>query len=194
MAGISASGFGARLFTAYENWLVSIAVSLLALSAGLTLGWPLLKRQRWFCTGLERLQAVLKLRLRTGLLIRAGLFYTALNAINGLGFWLILAGMGYPHVVSPVLAIGVNAAGWLIGFFALGVPGGIGVREAGAGLLLAPVLPWQEAALAAVLWRVVQIAAELASLLPWLFVGYGRAVHADGAFSKDHLLPKSSTL
>jgi uncharacterized membrane protein YbhN (UPF0104 family) len=87
-----------------------------------------------------------------------------------LGFWLILTGMGYGHAVSPALAICANAIGWLIGFFAIGVPGGIGVREAGTALFLAPVMPWQEAVLAGILWRVVQIVAELASLVPWLFV------------------------
>jgi uncharacterized membrane protein YbhN (UPF0104 family) len=79
--------------------------------------------------------------------------------------------MGYGHTVSPTLAICANAIGWLIGFFAIGVPGGIGVREAGTALLLVPVMPWHEAALAGILWRVVQIVAELASLIPWLFVG-----------------------
>ena len=29
-------------------------------------------------------------------------------------------------------------------------------------------MPWQEAALAAVLWRALQIVAELVSLAPWL--------------------------
>jgi uncharacterized membrane protein YbhN (UPF0104 family) len=82
----------------------------------------------------------------------------------------MLSGMGYQHTVSPAAAIGANAAGWLAGFFAIGVPGGIGVREAGAALLLSPIMPWQEAALAAALWRVLQIVAELVSLLPWLFL------------------------
>ena len=70
--------------------------------------------------------------------------------------------MGYQHAVSPSLAVGVNAVGWLIGFFAIGVPGGIGVREAGSALLLTPNLLWGEALLAAVLWRAVQMGAELA--------------------------------
>jgi glycosyltransferase 2 family protein len=105
------------------------------------------------------------------------LVYIALNSAHGLGFWLMLAGMGYQHTVSPVAAVGANAAGWLVGFFAIGVPGGIGVREAGAALLLSPIMPWQEAALAAALWRVLQIVTELASLLLWLCLGsaYNRA-------------------
>ena len=49
------------------------------------------------------------------------------------------------------------------------VPGGIGIRESATALLLSPLMPWQEAALAAVLWRALQIVAELMSLAPWLF-------------------------
>ena len=81
----------------------------------------------------------------------------------------MLAGMGYQHAVSPAAAIGANAVGWLVGFFAMVIPGGMGVRETATAFLLSPVMPWQEAALAAVLWRVLQIVAELVSLAPWLF-------------------------
>jgi hypothetical protein len=38
-------------------------------------------------------------------------------------------------------------------------------------LILSPLMPWPEAVLAASLWRVLQILAELLSLLPWLFIG-----------------------
>lgn len=172
-AGILASGVGNRLFSVYRNWLLAMGVTGVTVFVALKSGWPLLIRQPRFRKALEHLQAVIKLQLDVGSLIRSGLFYTALNGVNGLGFWLILAGMGYQHVVGPTLAVGVNAAGWLIGFFALGVPGGIGVREAGAALLLSPIMPWQEAALAAALWRVIQIVAELGSLLPCLFIGGG---------------------
>ncbi len=192
--GVLVSGERARLFSTYGNWLLAMGAAAVAALVTLRLGWPLLVRQRWFCKGLERLQAVLKLHLDVGSLIRSGLFYTALNGLNGLGFWLILAGMGYQHAVSPSLAVGVNAVGWLIGFFALGVPGGIGVREAGAALLLTPNLPWQEALLAAVLWRAVQIGAELAGLLPWLFIGYGRTAPGGSVLPKEVLSPKASQL
>jgi hypothetical protein len=136
--------------------------------------WPALARQSWFRSGLERAQALLELRFDRGPLVRSALFYTFLNATNGFGFWLILAGMGYGRIISPALAIFVNAIGWLIGFFAIGVPGGIGVREAGAALFLVPFIPWREALLAGILWRVVQIVAELASLIPWLFLAGSR--------------------
>jgi uncharacterized membrane protein YbhN (UPF0104 family) len=173
LASILASGLGARLWATYGNWFGSLGVAAVATLVALALGWPLLVRQRWVRTASERLLKVLKLKLDAGLLIRSGLLYTALNALNGLGFWLILAGMGYQRTVSPIMAVGVNATGWLIGFFAIGVPGGIGVREAVAALLLTPSLPWPEAMLASIIWRAVQIGAELATVLPWLFFGYG---------------------
>jgi len=170
VVSLYSSGVGGRLFATGAHWFPAVCATAIAGPIVLSTAWPVLARQTWFRTGLERARALYKLRFNRGSLVRSALFYTALNAINGLGFWLILTGMGYGHIVSPALAICVNAIGWLIGFFAIGVPGGIGVREAGAALLLVPVMPWEEAVLAGVLWRVVQIVAELASLLPWLFV------------------------
>lgn len=186
--GVLASRLGARLWVTYGKWFGPLGVGALASLVVLALVWPLLVRQCWFRTASERLAKFLKLKLDPGLLIRSGLFYTALNALNGLGFWLILVGMGYQRAVSPTLAVGVNAVGWLIGFFAIGVPGGIGVREAGAALLLAPFIPWKEAVLAAVLWRLVQIVAELASLLPWLFVGNGKGRASRCSLPKEELV------
>jgi glycosyltransferase 2 family protein len=194
LAGVLVSGLGGRLFASYGYSLVPIGVAMMTTLVVLGIGWPLLVRQDRFRAGLERVQALLKLRFDAGQLIHSGLSYIALNAVNGLGFWLTLAGMGYRHAVSPPLAIGVNAAGWLLGFFALGVPGGIGVREAGTALLLIPNLPWQEAALAALLWRAVQIGAELAGLLPWLFIGYGRTSAAGSVLPKELLSAKASQL
>jgi uncharacterized membrane protein YbhN (UPF0104 family) len=185
LVGVLASGLGARLWATYGNWFAPLGVAALATVISLALAWPLLVRQGWFRTASERLHRVLKLKLDAGLLIRSGLLYTILNGLNGLGFWLILAGMGYQRTISPTLAVGVNAVGWLIGFFAIGVPGGIGVREAGASLLLTPIIPWPEAALAAIIWRAVQIAAELATLLPWLFFGYGRSVAKSDSLYRD---------
>jgi glycosyltransferase involved in cell wall biosynthesis len=168
--GLYFSGVGGQFLAAGAKWLPTVCATAIVGPIVLSTAWPVLARQSWFRTGLERAQALCKLRFNRGSLLRSALFYTALNAVNGLGFWFILTGMGYGRIVSPALAICVNAIGWLIGFFAIGVPGGIGVREAGAALLLIPVMPWPEAILACVLWRVVQIVAELASLLPWLFV------------------------
>jgi glycosyltransferase 2 family protein len=169
--GLAISGLGARLVKLSATWIVpSLASLVVVLIVGRKV-WPILRRQPWFEAGLERFKTVLKLDLRRAVLIRSGVVYVLLNSAHGLGFWLMLAGMGYQATVSPAAAIGANAAGWLLGFFAIGVPGGIGVREAGAALLLSPIMPWHEAVLAAGLWRVLQIVAELAALLPWLIFG-----------------------
>lgn len=105
-------------------------------------------------------------RRRPRILLRALLAYTALNALNGFCFWLVLGALDPAMRVDPGLAIASNSAGWLIGFFSFAVPGGIGVRELGSAALLSTVLPWREAALAALVWRLLQIVAELASLIP----------------------------
>jgi glycosyltransferase involved in cell wall biosynthesis len=182
VVSLYSSGVGGRLLVSGAQWLPAVCATVIAGPIVLSVAWPVLARQSWFRSGLERAQALCKMRLNRGSLVRSTLFYTALNTMNGLGFWLILTGMGYGHNVSPALAICVNAIGWLVGFFAIGVPGGIGVREAGAALLLIPVMPWQEAVLAGVLWRAVQIVAELASLLPWFFVrDSGRRSKVDSA-------------
>jgi uncharacterized membrane protein YbhN (UPF0104 family) len=169
--GLAVSGLGIRLLRLSANWILPLlAVLGVVLIAG-RIGWPILSRHPWFKAGLERFKKVLNLDLRRPALVRSGFVYVLLNSGHGLGFWLMLAGMGSQHAVSPAAAIGANAAGWLLGFFAIGVPGGIGVREAGAALFLSPIMPWHEAVLAAGLWRVLQIVAELAALVPWLFFG-----------------------
>ena len=78
----------------------------------------------------------------------------------------MLVALGHGESVDPSLAIASNAAGWLVGFFSFAVPGGVGVRELGSAALLATVMPWKEAAIAAFVWRLVQIVAELASVAP----------------------------
>jgi hypothetical protein len=173
IVGLAVSGLGVRLISLCANWLLPLVAMLIIVPVVLGLGWPMLRGRPWFAAGIERMKTVLSLDLKKEALVRSGLVYVCLNSVHGLGFWLMLAGMGYQHDVSPAAAIGANAAGWLLGFFAIGVPGGIGVREAGAALLLSPIMPWHEAVLAAGLWRLLQIVAELAALLPWLFIGVG---------------------
>jgi glycosyltransferase 2 family protein len=170
LGGIFLSGLASRFAAAYSHWLVpagGAAVAGLLLAA---LIWPIVSRQTWIRLKVEQLRVMLKLKLSVQVLVRSELFYIGLNILHGLGLWLMLAGMGYQHAVSPAAAVGANAIGWLTGTFAMVVPGGIGVRETATAFLLSPLMPWQEAALAAVLWRALQIVAELVSLTPWLFV------------------------
>ncbi len=66
--------------------------------------------------------------------------------------------------VNPVAVIGINACGWLLGFLAIGAPGGIGVREAGCAVLLSAVMPLPSAIAGSVLWRLVMIVDEFVCL------------------------------
>ena len=169
LGGILFSGLAGRFITAYSNWLLPVSGAVIGGLLLLCLIWPLLARQPWIRGKLEQLRAMLKVKPNFRALAKAELMYIFLNVFHGVGLWLMLAGMGYQHTVSPAAAIGANAVGWLVGFFAMVIPGGMGVRETATAFLLSPLMPWQEAALAAVLWRALQIVAELVSLAPWLF-------------------------
>ncbi|MBV8098047.1 MAG: flippase-like domain-containing protein [Verrucomicrobia bacterium] len=170
LAGTICSGLAGRFVAAYSKWFLPAAGAALVSLLLFGLVWPMLSRQPWIRAKLGQLGEMLKLKPNLRALIRAELMYILLNVFHGVGLWLMLAGMGYQLTVSPAAAIGANAVGWLVGFFAMAIPGGMGVRETATAFLLSPVMPWQEAALAAVLWRALQIAAELISLTPWLFI------------------------
>ncbi len=87
--------------------------------------------------------------------------YLLLCTFHGLAFHLVLVAIAGDAAPGLWAAVGSNSAAWLVGFFAIGIPGGIGVREAGAAFFLAPVMGVPEAAAAAILWRGLQIGGEL---------------------------------
>lgn len=174
IGGILFSGLAGRFITAYSNWILPAGGAASCAIVILCLAWPIVARQQWIRKRLEQLGGILKAKPNFRALFKAESAYIFLNIFHGIGLWLMLAGMGYQHAVSPAAAIGANAVGWLVGFFAMVIPGGMGVRETATAFLLSPVMPWQEAALAAVLWRVLQIVAELISLAPWLFYSGGQ--------------------
>ena len=62
---------------------------------------PLLAPQPWIRGKLEQLRAMLKVKPNFRALVKAELMYLVLNVFHGLGLWLMLAGMGYQHAVSP---------------------------------------------------------------------------------------------
>jgi uncharacterized membrane protein YbhN (UPF0104 family) len=169
LGGILLSGLAGRFVAAYSKWFLPGGGVALGGSLLLCLAWPVLSRQSVVRARLEQLRAMLKVKPNFWALMKSELMYIFLNVFHGIGLWLMLAGMGYQHAVSPAAAVGANAVGWLVGFFAMVIPGGMGVRETASAFLLSPVMPWQQAALAAVLWRALQIVAELVSLTPWLF-------------------------
>ena len=174
LAGILFSGLAGRFTAAYSNWLLPAGGIALVGILVFCLIWPILSRQSWIRAKLEQLRSMLKVKPNFKALAKAELMYIFLNIFHGIGLWLMRAGMGYQHAVSPAAAVGANAVGWLVGFFAMVIPGGMGVRETATAFLLSPLMPWQEAALAAVLWRALQIVAELVSLAPWIFFRGGK--------------------
>lgn len=90
--------------------------------------------------------------------------YLGLCVFNGLLLWLVVTAV--PQLtLSPILVIGVGGAAWLAGFWAIGVPGGIGVREAALAFLFAVFGDFDSGLTVAILWRALQMLAELLSLL-----------------------------
>lgn len=102
---------------------------------------------------------------RYGMLALVVLFYVGLCLYNGYIFWLILHSLSLDASLSQ--AILANSLGWILGFLAVAVPGGIGVREAVIVGLLSGENTLEAVAMAAVLWRLIQVFSELACLIPW---------------------------
>ncbi|YCM42716.1 lysylphosphatidylglycerol synthase domain-containing protein [Verrucomicrobiaceae bacterium 227] len=94
---------------------------------------------------------------------RALLSYIALCSCNGVIFWQmtkIVPGLE----VDLLSAIGITGAAWLAGFWAIGVPGGIGVREAALAAMLSYYGSVEAGIAVAVLWRALQMVVEIVAL------------------------------
>lgn len=108
----------------------------------------------------DRLAPLREISCKPLLLIRAFAFYLGLCVFHAaLLNLLVLAFL--PETEGFTFFASVDGMAWLIGFFAIGVPGGIGVREAGMAWLLGQAMPLPEAVAIAVSWRVAQLAAEM---------------------------------
>jgi uncharacterized membrane protein YbhN (UPF0104 family) len=90
-------------------------------------------------------------------------FMVALCFLQGAAFMAVLRATS-DATPTFLAAACVNAAGWLVGFFAFFAPTGIGVREGGMAAMLAPLMPVDAAIVAVLLWRVVQVGVELLCL------------------------------
>lgn len=96
--------------------------------------------------------------------------YLVLCVFNASLLWGLMAAV--PGVGVPYLAVlGVAGAAWVAGFWAIGIPGGIGVREAVIVTLLCQYTSIEQAILVAALWRGCQMIAEVVSI--FLVVGTG---------------------
>jgi hypothetical protein len=94
---------------------------------------------------------------RIGLLLG----YLAAWIVFGLGFALFARAVADPTPGSTSTLMGICTAGYLAGWAAVFVPGGLGVREGVYALLLAEVLPGPVAAAVAILSRLWLTAIEL---------------------------------
>jgi len=92
--------------------------------------------------------------------LRTLVLYICLCFFNGVCFYLICQSLSLSQV-SLVFAVASNALAFLIGLFAMFAPGGIGVREGGFVLFLAPTIGFENALVAALLWRFVQVSVEI---------------------------------
>jgi uncharacterized membrane protein YbhN (UPF0104 family) len=79
--------------------------------------------------------------------------------LMGLAFRILIPG-GSPVTVT-IASVGAFALGWAVGYIAIFAPGGIGVREAAIVTILSPLLPTEQAAVAAVVNRGVWASCEL---------------------------------
>lgn len=104
-------------------------------------------------------------------LVRSAFFYGGLCVLNGSLLWLVTCAV--PGLVVPWgTTIGIGGLAWLAGFFAIGVPGGIGVREAVLAGLLHRFGPMEAAVTAAVIFRASQVTAELVAVTASLVYGW----------------------
>lgn len=109
------------------------------------------------------------------------LFLVALlaHALSGLGFVLFVNGLTSVDWSTAGLLASAFVGAWLIGYLAVFVPTGIGVREGALALLLGGVLPVTVAAAAALGYRVLIALRDLAAALAGAAMGRHRAVSPD---------------
>ncbi|MGJ8673373.1 lysylphosphatidylglycerol synthase domain-containing protein [Rubritalea sp.] len=96
--------------------------------------------------------------------------YIVLCVYNGLLFYGVMTAV--PNVEIPLFAaLSVAGVAWLAGFWAIGIPGGIGVREAVIVAMVCQYSSLEQAILVAALWRGCQMIAEVGAIS--LMVGAG---------------------
>lgn len=163
VVGVGSSGLLAEWLRriSLPTLVLAVAVALGLLGGAVLLarrfpGHRYAKKARGF---LADLRAVLARRPRVSLLLATLALYTVLGALHGVAFYALIRGFT-SAAPSPATVVGINAVGWLIGFFAICAPGGLGVREGGMAALLAPLVPLEVAIGSVILWRVMQIATE----------------------------------
>ena len=102
--------------------------------------------------------------------LRTVCHYVLLCIWNATMMWVVFGAI--PSLDIPYFTVlGVAGVAWLVGFWSIGIPGGIGVREAVIVLFLSQYASVELSLLAAVLWRGLQMLAEIGALLVSLSIG-----------------------
>lgn len=109
------------------------------------------------------LRSVLSAGPRLSYLAATFVLFLVLCVVNGLAFYALIRAFT-DAAPSMATVIGINSVGWLVGFFAICAPGGLGVREGGMTALLAPLVPLEVAIGSVIVWRLMQIVVEVACL------------------------------
>jgi glycosyltransferase 2 family protein len=167
VAALSLSGTAGTLLSRLPTfWLVASAAALVVTvgSAFALARWgPSTAISRKIHGLQESLRQLTDSRPRLPWLATTLAFVTALSFLQGAAFLAVLRAAS-DSIPTFLAAAGINAAGWLVGFFAFFAPTGIGVREGGMAAMLAPLMPVDAAVVGVLLWRLIQIVVELLCL------------------------------
>lgn len=156
--------------------LAAIAIAVIALICVLALTSPSLTRRIGFVVG--RPDAVKPVEPES---LAAALFTNFIAwAGYGLALQLLLLGTIENLTLDWATATGAFAASYLIGYLALIVPGGAGVREIFLILLLRPSIGLAPATALALASRVVLTVNELGAAVPFLLMQRRRVEASDG--------------
>jgi len=139
-----------------------VLAGLGALAVAVVLGLDLLKLRTKLLRSSGELIAGLK---QWPITLRAYLEYLILSVFYAFGFLLCLKAIGVDPSPSLLEAAGSYGLAWIVGFFAFGAPGGMGVREGFLYLVFQPLGIGAQVATAAILWRAIQIIVELVLLV-----------------------------
>lgn len=108
--------------------------------------------------------------LSYGLMLALFLTYVGTWVIYGAAFWALLLGVGIESAGPFWVTVAIFCASYLLGFLAILVPGGLGVREGSLTVLLGSYLPVGLAAPIAVLSRIWLTLTEILGALPLLWL------------------------
>ncbi|MBK1832026.1 flippase-like domain-containing protein [Verrucomicrobiaceae bacterium R5-34] len=173
MSLLSSLGEQAWTYLTERAWLLA-TMALGAVAASVLVGF--------YASKSPRVRSLLQLReIDLKRCAAVVVHYLLLCVFNASMMWLVLRAI--PSIEISLLSVmGLAGVAWLAGFWAIGVPGGVGVREAVIVLIVSQFGPVDSAVLAAVLWRGLQMAAEITALLA--SVTYGASMFMKKSIGK----------